>query len=686
MNMQRPLEGLLRPPIEWYTTVSSIVLAIMMVRYPKVFLLSSLGAAIFAGCFIGVGLYRFIQGYQVLKYQKNLKRLPLYQLKCNNLPIQHEKLFLGKGFQWTVKHTQRIRDLDLPYHLHYKQPARLRNWLKQKQFSWSNYPLLVWLIRWVNTNHRLNPFRPYPVLGGESCLHGIEEKERNIAIDLSERASHLLVLGLPGVGKTRFAELLISQDIHRGDVVIVIDPKGDADLLTRMCVEAKRADRENDLIIFHLGFPESSARYNPIGSFNKLTQVATRITNQLPASGDSAAFKEFSWKYINLVTRGLVALGVKPTYRLISFYITKMDELFYRYAEEFFTETDQEFEKNIEKLSKEHNPADYKNLNRHQALVIYAKKYIDHRGQGDLSNIANDLITDLLAAVKLDKTYYNKITASLGPLLDKLTTGSIDQILSPDYSDLDDERNMIDWMQVIRQKKIVYVGMDAMTDSVVASAVGNAMLSDLVSVAGHIYKYELGHGFEGLDTKENVPPRVCIHTDEFNEVIGDEYIPLLNKARGAGFNVTAYTQTSFDIEARLQSNAKAGQVLGNLGTVVIFRSKDEKTIYNFLSQLPSVPILRAVPLSVSQDNPFPMEGEHYQTSNQDHFGYVDKPLIEPNDILNLPKGHAFCLLEGGKLFKIRTPIIESNESEVPLKISHLLKKMQDRLTNIKEFP
>ena len=40
-----------------------------------------------------------------------------------------------------------------------------------------------------------------------------------------------MVVGLPGMGKTRFAELLISQDIRRGDVVIVLDPKGDADLL-----------------------------------------------------------------------------------------------------------------------------------------------------------------------------------------------------------------------------------------------------------------------------------------------------------------------------------------------------------------------------------------------------------------------------------------------------------------------
>jgi hypothetical protein len=48
------------------------------------------------------------------------------------------------------------------------------------------------------------------------------------------------VLGTTRVGKTRLAELFITQDIRRQntagehEVVIVFDPKGDADLLKRM--------------------------------------------------------------------------------------------------------------------------------------------------------------------------------------------------------------------------------------------------------------------------------------------------------------------------------------------------------------------------------------------------------------------------------------------------------------------
>ena len=60
------------------------------------------------------------------------------------------------------------------------------------------------------------------------------------------------------------AELLIAQDIRRGDTVIVFDPKGDADLLRRVWAEAHRAGRESVFWLFHLGWPEISARYNAV--------------------------------------------------------------------------------------------------------------------------------------------------------------------------------------------------------------------------------------------------------------------------------------------------------------------------------------------------------------------------------------------------------------------------------------
>ena len=111
-------------------------------------------------------------------------------------------------------------------------------------------------------------------------------------LDMADRVGHLLVVGATRVGKSRLLELTLAQDVRRGgNVVLLFDPKGDAGLMKRAFAEAQRAGRP--FYLFHLGFPEISARYNPIGDFTRVTEVATRIANNLPSEGQSAAFPGF---------------------------------------------------------------------------------------------------------------------------------------------------------------------------------------------------------------------------------------------------------------------------------------------------------------------------------------------------------------------------------------------------------
>ncbi len=78
-----------------------------------------------------------------------------------------------------------------------------------------------------------------------------------------------------------------------------------------------------------------------------------------------------------------------------------------------------------------------------------------------------------VTAIEYDRTYFDKIVASVLPLLEKLTTGKTAELISPDYFDTTDSRPIFDWRQVIRTNGIVYVGLDALADTTVASAVGN---------------------------------------------------------------------------------------------------------------------------------------------------------------------------------------------------------------------
>ncbi|MEW8660783.1 MAG: TraM recognition domain-containing protein, partial [Candidatus Thiodiazotropha endolucinida] len=243
------------------------------------------------------------------------------------------------------------------------------------------------------------------------------------------------------------------------------------------------------------------------------------------------------------------------------------------------------------------------------------------------------------------------------------------ELISPDYLDENDTRPIFEWMDVIRRKGIVYVGLDALTDTTVASAVGNSMFADLVSVAGHIYKH--GVSGESVDT----PPTISMHADEFNELIGDEFIPLLNKAGGAGFQVTAYTQTWSDVEARIGNRAKAGQVAGNFNTLIMLRVKELATAEMLTEQLPRVEVFTLMSVSGVDDSSDPGSGVDFKSRNEDRISVSEVPLLTPAELITLPKGQAFALLEGGQLWKIRMPL-PATDSDMPENLTEIANEME----------
>ena len=448
-------------------------------------------------------------------------------------------------------------------------------------------------------------------------------------------------------------------------MVIVFDPKGDAGLLRRVYAEAKRAGRAKDFTLFHLGFPAVSARYNAIGNFSRITEVATRIANQLPSEGNSAAFKEFAWRFVNIIARALVALGRRPDYQQVRRYINDIEPLFMEYAQA-----------HLDRLGAEDWKTQVKALadtitERNLPPALRGRKFeaIALMRHLQAQDLYDPVLDGLVSAFKYDKTYFDKIVSSVGPLMEKLTTGTIADAHFTGLSGWTDTRPIFEWMDVIRRKGIVYVGLDALTDTTVASAVGNSMFADLVSVAGHIYK----HGVAGESTE--TPPTIALHADEFNELIGDEFVPLLNKAGGAGFQVTAYTQTWSDVEARIGNRAKAGQVAGNFNTLIMLRVKELATAEMLTEQLPRVEVFTLMSVSGVDDSSEPGSGVDFKSRNEDRISVSEVPMLTPAELITLPKGQAFALLEGGQLWKLRMPL-PATDADMPDTLGEIANEME----------
>lgn len=667
-----PVEALLRPPVELWSAFAAAATGVIAILAPWALMMPPVVAyAAAAALFLLAGV-RLRQAWRVLRYQRNMRRLPIYRLRADRIPLSRHQLFLGRGFRWTQRHTQRLRDTIRPEVQRYVEPGALYRWVRRKEIAWERLPVLGAISWCLRQPSRWNPLRPLPPVGGTPALHAVEPNEQDVWMDLGERVGHTLVLGTTRVGKTRLAEILITQDIRRGDVVIVFDPKGDADLLRRIYAEARRAGRTQDFYLFHLGFPEVSARYNAIGSFSRITEVATRIANQLPSEGNSAAFKEFAWRFVNIIARALVALGRRPDYQQIRRYINDIEPLFVEYAREHLRRFGPEsWEAEVEALAgaiSERNLAAALRGRDRDAIALM--RYLQAQ------DLYDPVLDGLVSAFRYDKTYFDKIVSSVGPLMEKLTTGRIAGLISPDYLNDDDSRPIFEWLDVIRRKGIVYVGLDALTDTTVAGAVGNSMFADLVSVAGHIYKHGVGDPADPASQPVQMPV-ISMHADEFNELIGDEFVPLLNKAGGAGFQVTAYTQTWSDVEARIGSAARAGQVAGNFNTLIMLRVKELATAEMLTEQLPRVEVFTLMSVSGVNDSSDPMSGIDFQSRNEDRISVSEVPMLTPAELVRLPKGQAFALLGGGSLWKIRMPLPDERDDPVmPASLAAIANEME----------
>jgi type IV secretory pathway TraG/TraD family ATPase VirD4 len=147
-----------------------------------------------------------------------------------------------------------------------------------------------------------------------------------------------------------------------------------------------------------------------------------------------------------------------------------------------------------------------------------------------------------------------------------------------------------------------------------------------------------------------------MHLDEFNEIVGKEFIPMVNKAGGAGIQVTAYTQTASDVEACIGDRAKAGQIFGNFNNLLMLRVRNEETARLLTDQLPKVRVYTKIAESRTTDNNDPDSPVDFVSQNADRLSETEVDMLMPADLVSLPKGQAFALIEGGRLYKLRLPL------------------------------
>ena len=662
-----PVEALLRPPAELAAGTVCVLCGAAAALGPGYFMMTPGVGYGSAAALAAAGCWWYARGLRIVRYQRNLRRRRRFSMRAARIPVSGDRLYLGRGFRWGERHTQRLHDCRRTRFRRFVEPGRLARWAHACAADRSARGV-AGLGRLLAADVPGNPFRAPPPVGGLSWLHGVETREEDVWLPLRDRTGHALVLGTTRVGKTRMLEVAAAQDIRRGEAVVVFDPKGDADLLRAMRDACGAAGRTDDFVLFHLGYPEISSRYNGVGQFHRVTEVATRLSGQVAGEGQSAVFREFVWRFTNVVARAVTALGQRPDYRTIRRHVANIDELCLAYAESYFADRPDVLAA-VAAIERRRDRPPRHMEGRPRRLVAFEQAMLA-KGLGD------EVLDGLRSAMRYERSYFDKLVASLLPLLEKLTTGKAAALLSPDYLDMGDPRPVWDWRRVVNQKLVVYVGLDALSDAAVAAAVGNSMFADLVGYAGERYKHGDSHG---LRTGFEAPRHpIVVHMDEFAELMGDEFVPLVNKGGAAGVQVTAYTQTFSDIQAKTRDASKARQVSGNFNSVVVFRVRDVDTAALLTDQLPTVNVVELTQIAGYTDSSDPTTDVDFSSRHEDRITSSRTTMLEPHDLTKLPKGEAFALLEGGVLWKVRLPLPAGGRRDPSASFAELAADMERR--------
>lgn len=517
----------------------------------------------------------------------------------NELAMKKKAVWLGSGFDWT--------DIEA-----------------QKMHSMIGMGIAKTIGK-ITNEHRLN---------GAYWLHGLD-KEIDRFMDVGNLVGHTGLIGTTRVGKTRAMENLIAQAILRGECVIVIDPKGDRELAANMKRICERMGQPERFVYFHPAHPEKSISIDPMRNWNRRTELASRVAALIPSETGADPFAAFGWKVLNDIVNGLVATGISPNLAHLKQYIEGgADNLVLNTLRHHFIDHVTDWESRSSGFIKKHKD---KVL---EAYIEFYKQIAIHEAQ------SSDL-DGLISTFEHNRDHFQKMVASLIPILSMLTSDPMTDLLSP-TAEIGGKRKSTDMAKIINNNQVLYLGLDSLADGTVGSAIGSIMLADLTAVAGDRYNY-------GIDS---IRP-VNLYIDEAAEVINQPTIQLMNKGGGALFRVTLAMQTIADLPARLGDENKARQVLGNINNLIIFRVTDGDTQKYICDSLPTFKY-KSISLRYGHGADAHIQDE-YKSSYAESILEEEAPIIPPSILGELAPLHFFAKVSGGRLIKGKIKILQDKE-------------------------
>lgn len=338
----------------------------------------------------------------------------------------------------------------------------------------------------------------------------ISEQARNL---------HLGVAGNTGTGKTRMMEYMVEQDIRKGHSVVVIEPKGDKEFLSRVIQVAKEEGRLDDIIYVSPVYPEMSDEFNPLSTYLIPEEIVSNVMAMVGVSKE---------KFFTDVQKNAILLIVE--------------------ALRFIHHTNPDFVYTFEELTSYATHEGIKKLQ--QTLKGVLDSITDEKLKAEGESINRRLVQ---VVEEQEPQFFVKVTTGLKVVLDIISLGNVSKIIGSA------KRNRFIEMIEKGQSPILIIQTQSLMIDDTSKLVAKLTMNIIKNLAGR---------FNAEGKRFKVPLKV--HIDEAARAMPPEVEDLLAMGRSVGIHLTFYFQSVNQFYQEL-GEEKAKSALDLIGSFIVFR-------------------------------------------------------------------------------------------------------------------
>lgn len=317
-----------------------------------------------------------------------------------------------------------------------------------------------------------------------------QEHLMDIIQDADNKTYHTLAFGSSGVGKSRLIESMIEQDIPKGENVVIIDPKGDMNLFSKMYQKAKLCGREHEILFISAVYPQYSIFVNPTKNYYMEEELVSHLVSGVPAK----------------------------------------DLFFYNVA----YETTLAIVKSLLMIRRQTNNPESINFNEVASYVYYEGlrslqtniAAISEESEEEKERLDN-LFEKVLAS---PQDYFAKVSSSLRTTLTQMTMGNVGRIVGNVHDNI-----FIDRLEQ-NEGVLLYVQTGSMLTRQVSSILSKVIISMIQSLIGRLYAS--GDAFER---------KLNIYLDEMGRSLYWGIEDMFAQARAANVSMNGFAQSMLNL-------------------------------------------------------------------------------------------------------------------------------------------